>query len=212
MTADTWVCLPVRPSPPSCLLAPVLGEPQKGTGEDAGAADDGDDIEPHAITSPKEMTPEAFAQHCLTHLPYDDACWYCAATRKPNAQHRRSPGGRTIPLLVADYGFLTEEATQESVPYLAVQIRPWRLVFATVVDSKGVDQNVIRRLAQSISDVGLTHFAYRSDREPAIRKMLAEAVKLAGVEGEPDEQDDSDAECPAAVPEESRVGDSRTNG
>ena len=44
------------------------------------------------IKSPREMTPEQFENHCLTHLPYDEACVYCARSKKPNIPHKRSPG------------------------------------------------------------------------------------------------------------------------
>ena len=133
------------------------------------------------LVTPKEMSAEEFATHCVTHLPMDPACIYCAAAKRPNDQHRPSPGGRRIPLLAADYGFLTMHSTSETVPYLVVDVLPWRVVFASVVDVKGPDPSIIKRLAQWIQDCGLTHFVYRSDREIAIRKMLAQAVKLAGV-------------------------------
>ena len=61
----------------------------------------------------------------------------------------------------------------------------------------------------------MTHFAYRSDREIAIRNMLQEAIKLAGVTGreiKKDEDSDSDAEPIVGVPEQTMVGESQSNG
>ena len=122
------------------------------------------------VPAPKEMSVEWYKTHCLTHIPMHPACEYCAMAKKPNVQHRRSPGGRQIPLMVADYGYLTLHATQEVVPYLCVHVRPWRLTYAMVVDVKGPDPTVVKRIAQLISDIGLTHFVYRSDREPALTR------------------------------------------
>ena len=167
------------------------------------------------LPSPKEMTVAEYELHCLTHLPYNPACSYCAQAKKPNCPHHRSPGGRKVPLLVADYGFLTMQSTQEVIPYLCVHIRPWKVTFATVVNMKGPDGVVVRRLAQLIQDVGLTHVVYRSDREPALTALVSQAVKLAGVKGEVADPDDHDGEpfsVPAAVPEESHVGGSQSNG
>ena len=72
------------------------------------------------------------------------------APRK-NLPHHRSHGGRTIPLVVADHGFLTMESTQETVPYLVIQIRTWRIMFATVVDVKGVEPHGVRWLFPAAS-------------------------------------------------------------
>ena len=41
-----------------------------------------------SLASPPSMTPAAFLRHCLTHVPYHPGCPICAATRKPNTQHR----------------------------------------------------------------------------------------------------------------------------
>ena len=182
------------------------------------------------LTTPKEMTVEQYQHHCLTHIPYDPACAYCGAAKRANVAHLPSPSGRRIPLLVADYGFLAMKATQEVVPYRCIHVRPWRLTFATCVDAKGPDPIVAKRLAQIVQDLGLTHFAYRSDREAAIRSMLSSVVKLAGVKAHllaPEDPDDessppamtctnapaaSSMDVPAAAPEESHVGESRSNG
>ena len=41
---------------------------------------------PKVLPCPKEMSPAAFAKHCLTHLPYSSACPYCVAGKKPNVR------------------------------------------------------------------------------------------------------------------------------
>ena len=89
-------------------------------------------------------------------------------------------------------------------------------------------------IAQLIKDCGLVHFVYKSDREAAIKALLAEAAALKGVNADEVEEDDleqdehkdrgidaspgaakapkQDAEAPAAVPETSSPGESQSNG
>lgn len=171
---------------------------------------------PVPLRCPKEMTPEQFAKHCVTRIPYEECCPYCVAGKTPNGHHRRSPSQRKIPFICADYGFITEAATQDVVPILVVYARPWRIYFATVMDTNGHDINAVKRLARWIRKCGLTHFVYRSDREQSIRKLIFEAVKLARVQAEElkkEDLDDSESDVePAAVPEESHVGESQSNG
>ena len=45
---------------------------------------------PRGLTSPAAPTPEEYATHVLTHMPYRSWCWHCVASRRPNAAHRRS--------------------------------------------------------------------------------------------------------------------------
>lgn len=80
------------------------------------------------------------------------------------------------------------------------------------VDFKGPDAPTVQRLARWIRSCGLVHFAYRSDREPAIRALLNDAAKLAGDKSERDTEDTELEPPPAAVPKESHVGESQSNG
>ena len=220
-------CFPVSPN----LAVPKTAEAEEATGDLEDAARESDivlgdpivgKIQPdpaythvRVLTSPKDMTPEEFARHCVTRLPLEPhSCEYCAAARKPNVHHKRSNRVRKVPLLVADYGFLTVKASDEVVPFFVAHLQPWKLTFASVVDTKGVDPCVVKRLAQWILDCGLTHVCYRSDREPAIRKMLQAAIRLAGVHGHlaSDEEVGQEDDVVVAVPEESHVGESQSNG
>ena len=73
----------------------------------------------------------------------------------------------------------------------------------------GPDLPMVNREGQFMRDCGLTHFVYRSDREPAIRALLADAAQLAGLRAE---QEEEDAEAIVAVPETSTPGESQSNG
>ena len=133
------------------------------------------------------MTPAEFERHRLTHLPYHPGCPCCRMGRRPNAHlRRRRSKPRTIPHVVADYGFL-RSTDDDLITTLVVYIRPWRIYWATVCDVKGPSANVVKRLAQLYRDTGLTHFTYKSDREASVRSLLLEAAKLASVKADPDE-------------------------
>ena len=107
-----------------------------------------------------------------------------------------------------------------------IAVRAWRDYFAYVCDVKGPEPQVVQRIAQWLRQIGLNHYAYRSDREPALRALLAEATRIAGLQGvhEPKPQDEADSddegtviglpqtkEPSASVPEESSPGESRSN-
>ena len=106
-----------------------------------------------------------------------------------------------------------------------------------MVDVKGADEVVVQRLAQLFKDLGLVHFVYRSDKEPAIRAMFEQAIILSGRSGkafaeadnaekeaisvmeELDEDDGKLLPSPmeserilVAVPEHSMPGESQSNG
>ena len=49
-----------------------------------------------------------------------------------------------------------------------------------VVPAKGSHPDVITRLASFIREIGLLHFCYRSDREPAICSMIEDTCAKAG--------------------------------
>ena len=64
--------------------------------------------QPRALPVPKPTTPAENEIHDLSHLPYDLRCEICRATRGLNAPHRTiSEQLRVIPLMVADYCFLS---------------------------------------------------------------------------------------------------------
>ena len=52
---------------------------------------------------------------------------------------------------------------------LVRRLYPYKLSFATVVPSKGPDPSTVARIARLIT---VKHFAYRSDRKPAIVSVI----------------------------------------
>ena len=80
------------------------------------------------LKSPKPMTPAEKAVHDLTHLPYHPACPHCVMARRANVQHRKShEGDRTIPLLVADYGYVRNYEDEILATVLVVRLYPYNL-------------------------------------------------------------------------------------
>ena len=118
-----------------------------------------------ALKSPREMSPREWAEHLVTHLPYCDSCPFCIAGRCPNRHHRRHGFSRDVPSLVADYGFL-KAYDDDLCPFLGVLVRPWKICFATMIDHKGPDPLVVKRLARFMRDCGLQHSLIRVTAKP----------------------------------------------
>ena len=136
------------------------------------------------LSSPKEMSLAQRLIHDINHLPYDPACPICVSCRRPNSHHRcHVDSGRTIPLLVADYAFPQNLDDGETLTLLIMRVYPYKLYLCCIVPQKGRDPRVVARIVKFIKDTGLTHFAFRSDREPAIAAMIDEACALSGRRG-----------------------------
>ena len=144
------------------------------------------------LSSPKGMTAAQRAVHDLTHLPYEPGCEICASTRRPNTPHRSLKSERLIPLLVGDYCFPKHSGDGDPLTVLVIKVYPYKLFFVCVVPVKGRDPRIVQRLERFIKECGLVHFAFRSDREPAIVAMLEEACALSGRRGIRDVGDSSD--------------------
>ena len=177
-------------------------------------------LQPKQIPGPKEMTRSQREKHFAAgHLPYDPSCEICVSCKRPNVPHLKShESDRTIPLLVGDYGFIKDSSDDENITILILKLFPYKLIFACVVPSKGSDPLVVARLCRFIMECGLLHFAYRSDREPAIVSLIQDACAMAGrngvkVHAVEDEASDPEVErARIAVPEHSHPGESQSNG
>ena len=115
-------------------------------------------------------------------LPCCRWCPVCISTTKPNHHHRRNRNcTRFIPFLVADYCYIRNSSDDQLICLLVMKIYPFGLILAVVVDNKGVqNQDLITRVAQLLQYVGLTQAPYRSDQEPSLTALFAEACRLAG--------------------------------
>ena len=166
---------------------------------------------PRGLPQPVAPTREARRLHDLTHLPYASWCWCCVSARKNNSPHFRSRSGadRDLPLFVMDYCFVRNEKDEQLAKVLVGKLYPSRKVFACIVDVKGTDEYAVRRLVDFIKESGLTKFVYKSDKEVSIIALMDEAIRRSGRAGKllP-----ADVPSPQAVPENSAVGESQSNG
>ena len=111
------------------------------------------------LPSPKAPSKTERDRHNLTHLPYAPWCPFCVACRRPNTPHRAShEARRELPLLVADYGFVRNPEDQDCVTLLVIKVMPFKIFFATVVDIKGPNPEVVKRVSRLILELGLVHF------------------------------------------------------
>ena len=80
----------------------------------------GSEEQPPTLSFPKEMTPKELELHMQSHLPYCRGCPYCLAGKLANLPHRRSKKHRTLPLMVADYGYLRCSHTDTPIPFIVM--------------------------------------------------------------------------------------------
>ena len=177
-------------------------------------------LTPKAIPAQKEMSTMKRERHFTNgHLPYDPRCEICVRCKRPNAPHLKAhESERAIPLLVGDYGFIKDGVDEENATILVMKLYPYKLMFACRVSGKGSDPLVVARLCRFIMECGLLHFAYRSDREPAIVSLIQDACAMAGRNGVNIQAVEEEAPEPeverahVAVPEHSHPGESQSNG
>ena len=87
---------------------------------------------------------------------------------------------RTIPLVVEDYGFPKTADENPTMTMPVMRGYPYKTSMCCKVPGKGRDPQVVAKIVRFIKETGLTHFAYQSDREPAITAMIDEAYALSG--------------------------------
>ena len=80
------------------------------------------------LPSPNEPTDEERAEHNLTHWPFRIWCPYCVAGKRHNSPHCRVPTPRKIPLLSADYGFVSDPG-EPLVTILVLTMAPFCVFF-----------------------------------------------------------------------------------
>ena len=183
--------------------APIIGRVDDG---DEIPADDGTSVQvPICVPEPPTPSVTEVRRHNLTHINYRSWCPHCVGGRRPNQQHRSQSGpGRDIPLFCADYCFVRDNSDPDLETVFAGKLYPRRSVFATVCDSKGIDEPAINRLSTFLKESGISKLVYKTDQESAIKSMIDEALRRTGKSGV--------FESFEAVPEYSAVGESASNG
>ena len=131
------------------------------------------------VPSPKKMSAAQRRIHDITKLPYDPGCGICVSCRRPNNHHRTvKTSERTIPLLVAVYGFPKDSEDDNTMTLLIMRVYPYKIYMCCAVPAKGRDPQMVAKIVKFIKETGLTHVAYRSDRETAITAIIENLCHL----------------------------------
>ena len=174
---------------------------EKGTGvEIEGEMIETQEEEAQPLTSaktPQMPTLSQLREHRETHIPYRCWCEECVEGFGKEAPHlKKNQGKRTIPLISCDYLFVTSRGTflrkeytpiegEESLKVLVVYCSSTKCIFAHAVPQKGVDEDgyCVEQMVNDIAWLGHARIVIRSDNEPAIARLVLEALKALKVEG-----------------------------
>ena len=169
----------------------------------AGDLMDSKDHVPKTLPDVTGPTDNEIARHNLTHLPYRSWCRWCVMSRKPNPKHLRSHfAKRDVPLLVGDYAFVRSSTDQDLLTLFIGRIYPTRELVIIPCEQKGDDPYAVNRLANFIRNSGVRKLVYMADQESALATLMRNAIDKVGITGE----------LVSAVPENSSVGESQSNG
>ena len=162
-------------------------------GEDELVADDegeqAEEVRP--LPTPHQLTLSEYRDHCVTHFPYHSGCPHCQEGRGREFGHRRrEKGPGEAPIVSFDYAFLSdkeditdqagfEAAGEGAVKVLVVRDDKSKSVFGHVIPRKGLDEKgfSVDCLVEDIKWLGYSKVVLKSDNEPAIIKLLSEALE-----------------------------------
>ena len=158
--------------------------------------------QPRVKMVPKTVSKADEEAHYATgHAVFRSWCRHCVDSRGLGDQHRRSPKEEKetgLPTIHADYGFMADGASEESLPILVLRDGTTRGYGATAVPRKGVDKYSIAFYAGFVKELGWRRYVSKSENEPALLALKgAVSTVLKDVE---------------MVPKESPVGDHAANG
>ena len=159
---------------------------------------------PREIPPPPLPHPAVRRRHRLTHMPYASWCRHCVEGRRNNTAHKSvKDKTRTVPCLTLDYCFLRDKKGDDNLKVAFGKFVPSQATFACGAEVKGADEYVTARLKDFIKSQGADHFVYKTDQEAALRTCIEESLKQLNRHA---------ADAKTAVPENSAVGESQSNG
>ena len=156
---------------------------------------------PSCLPSVYQPTRSEYLDHCVSHFPFRAWCKHCLEGRGREFGHSSMNGSkdeRSTPVVSFDYCFISDTGdvtTQEdfevagegAAKVLIVRDSRSKSVFAHMVPVKGVDERgyAVDSLVGDVKWLGYTRVTLKSDNEPAIVKLLGEALRelrISGVE------------------------------
>ena len=154
---------------------------------------------PMCLPSVYQPTRSEYMDHCVTHYPFRAWCKHCLEGRGRefgHGSHRGDKDERSTPVVSFDYAFISDvgEITTETefdaagdgaAKVLVVRDGKSKTVFAHVVPMKGIDEKgfAVSSLVEDVKWLGYNKIALKSDNEPAIVKLLAEALRELRIQG-----------------------------
>ena len=146
-----------------------------------------------------QPTRSEYLDHCVTHYPFRAWCRYCLEGRGREFGHEHGRGtkdDRSTPVVSFDYCFLSDngnvttdvefaDAGESAIKLLVARDSKSKALFAHVVPVKGVDSKgfAVSSLVADVRWLGYTKVVLKSDNEPAIVKLLGEALRELRING-----------------------------
>ena len=180
------------------LCRPCVFGMEDGTGEELRASEEEEQaMKVVSLTSPFQPTLSQYLDHCVTHYPYQSWCPHCIEGKGREFGHStRAKEQSDVPTVSFDYAFLSDgeeiltqdafDAAGESVvKLLVVRDDRSKALFAHVVPKKGIDEKgfSVDSLVADIKWLGYAKLTLKSDNEPAIVKLLSEALRELRISG-----------------------------
>ena len=154
---------------------------------------------PATLPNVYQPTRSEYLDHCVTHYPFRAWCRHCLEGRGREFGHSCHSGtkdSRSSPVVSFDYCFIGDHGEVETdeqfasagdgaVKILVVRDSRSKALFAHVVPSKGVDERgfAVDSLVEDVRWLGYSSLTLKSDNEPAIVKLLTEALRELRVQG-----------------------------
>ena len=151
------------------------------------------------LPSVYQPTRSEYLDHCVTHYPFRTWCEHCLEGRGREFGHdsrRGTKDDRASPVISFDYCFIgdRDEVTDEetfkaagegAAKVLVIRDSKSKSLFAHVVPSKGVDEKgfAVDALVDDVRWLGYSRVTLKSDNEPAIVKLLSEALRELRIQG-----------------------------
>ena len=177
----------------------AASEDNRGDKEDGGEAIQcEEETEPRKpMPSPQMPTQSELDEHRIDHIPYRQWCSECVEGFGRERGHTSGWGKtRSIPLISCDYMFMTARGAftrQEFVPLQGEDVLKVLVaydsatgsLFAHAVPRKGPDEQgyIVDQIVADVLWLGHAKVVIRTDNEPAILKLVLEALKALKVAG-----------------------------
>ena len=154
---------------------------------------------PNSLPAVYQPTHSEYLDHCISHYPFRAWCKHCLEGRGREFGHEAHRGDKEawmMPVISFDYCFVSDrgEVTNEegfvaagesAAKVLVIRDSKSKCVFAHVVPSKGADEKgfAVDALVDDVKWLGYSKMTLKSDNEPAIVKLLSEALRELRIQG-----------------------------